>query len=67
MVRLKGKMMTSKKLPHGTELLIWNFPHVLKNRLKSVCAAEDITMREKLIQLVQEYVDGKQQRVKKNN
>jgi len=36
------------------ELLIWNFPAELKKQFKIYCAENEVTMRDKVIQLVGE-------------
>ncbi len=42
-----------------------DFPADLRRSFKVACAAEDISMREKLIELVREYVERQEKKAKK--
>ena len=46
---------TAKERVQENALLIWNLPNGLRNRFKSVCAARGETMKNTIINLLQEF------------
>lgn len=42
-----------------TEILIWGVPANLKRRFKMRCARDRISMREQLIQLIENHLAGR--------
>jgi len=42
-----------------------NVPDDLHSRLKAVCALENVTMQDKIVELIREYVEKKERKRKK--